>query len=108
MKNKLVYPILSLGLVLAGGAGIAHPQIVGEVEATIPFQFQAGTAVLPAGKYTIREANDLDSSEMEIRSADGKKAAIFAVQSDEAAKRPKNSELIFKHDGDQYILKSFF
>ena len=32
----------------------AHAQIIGELEADIPFQFYAGTAKLPAGKYVVQ------------------------------------------------------
>lgn len=106
--KKFISPILFLGLTLAGGAGVAQAQITDTVEATIPFQFQAGLAIFPAGTYTIRNVDTLVPSEMEIRSADGRKSALFVVQEDEANTTPQASELIFNKVGDHYSLESIF
>jgi hypothetical protein len=107
-NKKFISPILFLGLTLVAGAGVAQAQITDTVEATIPFQFQAGLAVFPAGTYTIRNVDSLVPSEMEIRSLDGRNSALFVVEEDEANTAPKNSELIFNKVGDHYSLESIF
>jgi hypothetical protein len=107
-NKKFICPILFLGLTVAGGASVAHAQVTDTVEATIPFHFQAGMAEFPAGTYTIRNVDTLTPSEMEIRSLDGSKSALFVVEEDEADKTPQASELIFNKVGDHYSLESIF
>jgi hypothetical protein len=46
-----------------------HAQLVGSMEADIPFQFHAGDTKLPAGKYVIRMLDDSDLTIMEIQQA---------------------------------------
>ena len=55
-----------------------HAQIIGELEANIPFQFHAGNAKFPAGKYLIHVLDNTDLTVMEIRSADGSTASLQA------------------------------
>jgi hypothetical protein len=107
-NKKAVSAVLYLGLILAGGAGVAKAQVLDTVQATIPFQFQAGLAVFPAGTYTIRSIDSLVPSEMEIRSIDGRNSALFVVESDQAKQAPENSELIFNKAGDHYSLENIF
>ncbi|WP_263353916.1 hypothetical protein [Acidicapsa acidisoli] len=107
-NKKSVSAVLYLGLILAGGAGVAKAQVIDTVQATIPFQFQAGLAVFPAGTYTIRSVDTLVPSEMEIRSIDGRKSALFIVESDQAKQAPENSELIFEKVGDRFSLENIF
>jgi hypothetical protein len=73
----------------------AHAQIIGELEVIVPFQFYAGNAKLPAGKYVVRVLDNSDLKVMEISSADRSTAALFEVQDVEANSAPRKSELIF-------------
>jgi hypothetical protein len=86
----------------------ASAQIVGELQANIPFQFQAGNAKLPAGAYRIRMVEDSDLTLMEISTLDGSRSALFQVQESEANSTPNKSELIFNKYGDQYFLSELF
>jgi hypothetical protein len=86
----------------------AHAQIVGNLEANIPFQFHAGNAKFPAGKYVIHMFDDSDLTVMEISSADGTTTALFQVHAAEANSAPGRSELIFKKYGDRYFLEKLF
>ena len=106
--KKSINAVLSLGLILAGGAVIAKAQVIDTIQATIPFKFQAGLAIFPAGTYTFRNIDPLVPAEMEIRSADGRNAALFVVESDQAKQAPENSELIFDKNGDHYSLMNIF
>lgn len=86
----------------------AHAQIVGSMEADIPFQFHAGDARLPAGKYVIRMVDDSDLKIMEISKPDGSVAALFQVRSAEANSTPRKTELIFNRYGNKYFLEKVF
>jgi hypothetical protein len=63
----------------------ADAQIVGDMEANIPFQFHAGNTKLPPGKYVVHVLEDSDLTMMEISSADGSTSALFQVRPAEAS-----------------------
>jgi hypothetical protein len=86
----------------------AHAQLVGSMEADIPFQFHAGDAKLPAGKYVIRMLDDSDLTIIEISKQDGSVAALVQVHSAEANSAPRKSELIFNKYGNRYFLDKLF
>ncbi len=85
-----------------------HAQIVGSLEADIPFQFHAGDAKLPAGKYVIRMLDDSDLTIMEITKSDGSVAALFQIHSAQANSTPRKTELIFNKYGNNYFLNELF
>jgi hypothetical protein len=86
----------------------ARAQIVGELEATVPFQFYAGNAKLPAGKYIVRRLDNSDPRIMEISSADDSVSALFEVADTEANSAPRKGELVFNQYGDRYFLADVF
>ena len=86
----------------------ANAQIIGGLQANIPFQFHAGAANLPAGTYRIRMLDDNDLTLMEISNLDGTRSALMQVQDAEANSTPAKSELIFNKYGDQYFLSEMF
>ncbi len=86
----------------------AHAQLIGSMEADIPFQFHAGDTKLPAGKYIIRMLDDSDLTVMEISKPDGSVAALFQVHAAEANSSPRKSELIFNKYGNKYFLEKLF
>ena len=88
--------------------GKASAQIIGNLEVNIPFQFHAGNAKLPAGKYLIRMLDNSDLTIMEISSLDGSTSALFQVQDAEANSTPAKSELIFNKYGNRYFLAKLF
>jgi hypothetical protein len=104
--------LLSLFVALAFALTIypakAHAQIIGDLEVTIPFQFHAGDAKLPAGKYFIHTLDNTDLTLMEISSADGSASALFEVHDAEANSTPAKSELIFNKYGNRYFLAKLF
>src|ERR1700682_5961959 len=81
-----------------------HAQIVGGLEADIPFQFHAGNAKLPPGKYIIHVLDNSDLKIMEISSEDGSTTALFEVRGAEANSAPAKRELIFNKYGNRYFL----
>jgi hypothetical protein len=86
----------------------AHAQIIGEMEANIPFQFYAGHTKLPAGEYRIQVVNNSDLGVMEIGRVDGSASALFQIQDAETNSEPAQSELIFNKYGDRYFLTQLF
>ncbi len=104
--------LLSLGIALIFALTMyptkAHAQIMGELEANIPFEFHVGSSKLPPGKYVIHMLDDSSLTVMEITSADGSTSALFDVQSAEAKSAPAKNELIFNKYGNRYFLAKLF
>src|SRR3984893_5864786 len=65
-----------------------HAQIIGSLEANIPFQFYAGNTKLPAGEYRIQVMENSDLTIMEISTLDGAASALFQVQEAETSNEP--------------------
>jgi hypothetical protein len=103
LQRLLSFLVLSV-FALTILAGKACAQIVGDLEVDIPFQFHAGNAKLPAGKYRIHVLDDSDLSVMEISSADGSASALFQVQTSDGNSAAAKSELVFNKYGDRYFL----
>ena len=106
--RHLLSLLMALIFALAIYPGKAHAQIIGALEANIPFQFHAGNTKLPPGKYVIHLLDDSDLTVMEITSADGSTSALFEVQQAEANSTPAKSELIFNKYGNRYFLAKLF
>jgi hypothetical protein len=106
--RQLLLSFIASVFVLTISPAKAHAQIVGNIEVNIPFQFHAGNAKLPPGKYVIHMLNDSDLKIMEISSADGSAAALFEVRDAEANSAPAKSELIFNKFGNRYFLSRVF
>jgi hypothetical protein len=106
--RQLLLSLIALSFALTIHPSKAHAQLIGNLEANIPFQFHAGDAKLPAGKYFIHALNNSDLSMMEITSADGSTSAIFEVHNTESNSVPAKSELIFNKYGNRYFLAKLF
>ena len=111
-NNTKSFQMLSLFIALVFALTIhppqAHAQIIGELEVTVPFQFYAGNAKLPAGKYILHMLDNSDQRIMEISTADGSTSALFEVEDAEANSAPPKSELIFNKYGNRYFLARVF
>jgi hypothetical protein len=107
VQKLLSFLVLSL-FALTICAGNSRAQIVGDLDADIPFPFHVGNTQLPAGKYRIHMVEDSDLNSMEIISADGSTSALFEVQESDANSAPAKSELIFNKYGNQYFLSKLF
>jgi hypothetical protein len=86
----------------------ANAQIIGDLEAKIPFQFHAGNTKFPAGEYRIHVLDNSDLTMMELSSLDGSVSALFQVQDAETNSEPTKSELIFNKYGNRYFLAKLF
>jgi hypothetical protein len=102
--NKL---FLALCLSLCLGAVAANAQIASDatVVANIPYVFVVGKTMLPAGKYTIKAADEYDDLNlMVISSADGRTSVFFDTEGVQPDQMPSKSELVFDKVGDTYFL----
>ncbi len=102
---------LALCLALGVGAVAADAQIASDVtlEADIPQPFVVEKTTLPAGKYTIRAADDYgDPNVLVIRSANGHSAVVFEAEGTQPRRVPGKSELVFDKVGDTYFLSQIF
>ena len=103
MKRQLKTMAVILGLAVVAGANVAQAQIIGRIKSNIPFSFYVRNRLMPAGDYTIAELN-AGSGMMEIRSADGKSAAMFLTIGKQEKDARTPSELIFHKYGDKAFL----
>ncbi|HUL79489.1 MAG TPA: hypothetical protein VL691_19655 [Vicinamibacteria bacterium] len=76
------------------------------VTAHIPFAFSVRNETLPAGDYEINPVSDIDRDALEIRSTDGRHAAVFLSHEAPAGLRGTTPELIFDRYGNQMFLHS--
>jgi hypothetical protein len=104
--------LLSLFVALAFALMIhpskAQAQVIGDLEVSIPFQFHAGNAKLPAGHYRIRPLDDSDLTVMEISNMDGSVSALFEVRDAKADSTPAKDELVFNKYGNRYFLAKLY
>lgn len=105
--GQLLSLVIALVFALSIHPAKAHAQITGELEVNIPFQFYAGDAKLPAGKYVVRMLDNTNLRLMEISSADDSVSALFAVE-DTQGPAPRKSELLFNKSGNRYFLAKVF
>ena len=108
MKQRVLCLLGFIGVVLGMSTISAQGQIIGQLEANIPFTFHAGGSKPPPGKYVIHVLDNTDLSLMEIESADGRTAALFNVREAQDSTDPKKSELVFNHYGNRYFLSKLF
>ena len=107
-KHQLLSLFIALVFALTMHPSKAQAQVVGKLEADIPFQFYAGNTALPPGKYIVHVLDNADLTIMEISSADGKMSALFDVRDAEANSAPARDELIFNKYGNRYFLEKVF
>ena len=108
MKQRLLCLLGFIGVALGMSTISAQGQIIGQLEADIPFTFHAGGSKLPPGKYVIRVLDNTDLNLMEIESADGRTAALFQVREAQDSTTPKQAVLIFNHYANRYFLSKLF
>jgi hypothetical protein len=107
--NRNLLPLLFTLLIAASFcATSAQAQIIGSLEAQIPFQFEVGNTTLPAGTYVIHRLDDNDETVMQLSKKDGTMSLLFDVESTQANSTPEKTELIFNKYGDRYFLSEMF
>jgi hypothetical protein len=100
MKTLHVIALLVFTCLLGLSVG-AHAQDVDGVVVTVPFDFVAGGATLPAGQYRINSVNPGVNRELLIHSYNGG-AFVLPVAFDGVL--TDQPTLSFQHIGDRYFL----
>ena len=108
MKQRVICLLGFIGVALGMSTISAQGQVIGQLEANIPFTFHAGGTKLPPGKYIVHVLDNSDLSIMEIQSADGRTSALFEVREAQDSTEPKKTELVFNHYGNRYFLSKLF
>jgi hypothetical protein len=105
---KLIYLSLFLGAISIAGGSKAQAQIIGDLKATIPFEFHAAGATLPAGSYIIHVLDGPGDNILEIRGDDNHAVALLNTRDARSPIVPNTSELLFNHAGNDYYLTRIF
>ncbi len=101
MKKSYATAVLILMCLL--GVGIsARAQDADAVVVSIPFEFVAGAATLPAGEYRVSRLNHGVNRELAISGYNTRGALLVALTFDEGA--VASPTLTFEHVGDKYFL----
>jgi hypothetical protein len=103
MKKSYFTAVLTLTCFLGIGMA-ARAQDVDAVVVTVPFEFVAGGATLPAGEYRVSRVNPSMNRELAISGYGKGSAFVLPLAFDDGiADRPTMS---FEHTGDRYYLSS--
>ena len=102
MTKKLYSTFAMLSLLLLLGVVSVQAQSRGKLEVSIPFDFQVGSKMLPAGEYTVKQ---LTPNSVLVQSADGKQSALAQTpRAAQASEKALQEKLVFRQYGDQYFL----
>ena len=103
MKRSYFTAVLMLTCLLGVGVS-ARAQDTDAVVVSVPFEFVAGGATLPAGEYRINRASPGVNRELAIRGYDKGGAFLFPLAFDEVTVADNEPTLSFEHVGGKYFL----
>jgi hypothetical protein len=103
MKSSYVTAILMLMCLLGVGVS-AHAQDPDAVIVSVPFEFMAGGATLPAGEYRVSRANPGMNRELAINGYNKRNAFLLPLSFDDVAAADGQPALSFEHVGGKYFL----
>jgi hypothetical protein len=101
MKTSYLTAVLMLTCLLGDGVS-AHAQDADAVVVSVPFEFVAGGATLPAGQYRVSRVNPFANRELAI-SGDNT-ASVFLLPQAFADGPSNQPTLSFEHAGGKYFL----
>lgn len=93
------------GFLVLAGVQNAGAQVTDTVEFTTSFPFTVGHATVPAGSYTIKP--DDDNPEF-LHLTGAHTAVLFQTRNAQAPETPSTTEVVFKRNGDGYVLKDIW
>jgi len=104
---KKSYLIAVLMLTCLPGVGVsARAQDADAVVVSVPFEFVAGGATLPAGEYRINRVNPGVNRELAIRGYNKGNAFLLPLAFDDVGATNGQPTLSFEHVGGKYFLSS--
>lgn len=98
------YAIVLVAMITAALVGTSFGQASGPLKANIPFDFQVGNTMLPAGEYRLDQMNSI----LLLASADKSAHAAIAVRRCETLKEQEKSKLVFHRYGSDYFLSTIW
>jgi hypothetical protein len=105
IKERLI-KILAIFSFILPLATIGNAQINKNTEFEIPFEFVVGDKVMPAGEYSLRTANDQNTSWM-ITGKSAKKTVFLLANTVEDIRRMNAAQLTFRQYGNRHFLAEF-
>ena len=110
MKIQFISRLLILGLLIAASDICAKAQALAEgtIEADVPFAFIVGEKTFPAGKYTLKRADNTNPGILEIRNDNGRGTSFFDAENAQSNENPRETKLVFEKIGDQYFLSEIW
>jgi hypothetical protein len=103
MKKAYVTAIVMLMCLLGVGVS-ARAQDADAVVVSVPFEFVAGSATLPAGEYRVRRVNPGVNRELAINGYKKGNAFLLPLAFDDVAAANGQPTLSFEHIGGKYFL----
>ncbi|WP_263366528.1 hypothetical protein [Edaphobacter bradus] len=99
LVSGLFASALAIGMVASTQTAFAQENVL---QAKIPFAFQAGSKVMPAGTYRITiQSNHL----LILRESTQKTSDVVLFQDDYSLRTPQKSVIAFDRRGDKYFLR---
>jgi hypothetical protein len=102
LGSSLLASALAIGMVASAPTALAQNTPV--AKADIPFDFQAGLRVMPAGTYIISRSDSL----IELRETNQKAEEFVSVHAAYTSHTPTGSSLVFDRRGDKYFLRQIW
>ena len=102
--NKSYFMVVLMSMCLLGVGVSARAQDADAVVVSVPFEFVAGRATLPAGEYRISRINPGVNRELAIRGYNKGNAFLLPLAFDDVAAANGLPTLSFEHVGGKYFL----
>jgi hypothetical protein len=107
MKKNLLILIAALIFVNALAANNVSAQSLKFISAEVPFDFQIGDKIFPAGAYRLETMSETGKNLFQLRGAEEKNRRML-VTGTLTVNRPQTPKLVFYRIGDAYFLKNIF
>jgi hypothetical protein len=105
MKTRAILMAAAMSLTVLASAHLAQAQE--NLVVTIPFDFAAGSANLPAGDYSVK-ASEANHSVMLINRDNPAASMVILTNAAESVQPQTQSKLVFNRYGDRYFLSQIW
>lgn len=102
MRKRVCFGFLAMCLYVSLAATAGSAQSNRMLVANVPFDFQVGGKILPAGAYSVRQITTSGAGLL-IRNEEGREA-IMVLSNSAQENKSAQSRLVFHRYGDQYFL----
>jgi hypothetical protein len=104
MRSLTLKACVIAALMTIAGASQARAALANTVQFTTTFPFTVGKADVPAGTYTVRPLEN-GARALELTRSRGGVGVFFIVNDIESRDPAKQTEVVFRHYRDGYVLK---